>query len=153
MFSQSVSDTFERLGEELGIEQFEFDDDGYCLLRVDDAIDLAIELDEDSQSIILSADCGDLPSANREKVLQELLDANFYWAGSGGATFATNSQTDTVCLQAREAAAQLDLDRLRDLLLAMISNAEAWRQRLEDISAGRTPTETNTELPPDAMHV
>ena len=153
MFPQSVSDAFERLGEELGVEQFSFDDDGYCLLRIDDAIDLAIELDEDTQSVFLTADCGDLPTANREKVLQELLDANFYWAGSGGASFATNSQAGTVCLQAREPAAHLDLDRLRHLLLAMISNAEVWRKRLEEIAAEQAPTQTSTEFPPDAMHV
>jgi hypothetical protein len=63
-----------------------------CLVRIDGRIDLAIEFEDDSQSLLLTARCGALPREHRERVLQALLDANFYGAGSGGATLSTNSR-------------------------------------------------------------
>jgi hypothetical protein len=134
MSKQGVQALIARLSEAFGIPALEMDDEGYCLVRIDDKLDLSIEFDEDSQSVLLSVRCGLLPEANRAAILQELLDANFYWTGSGGATLATNSREGAVYLQYREPAASLEQQRLADLIQAIVSNAEMWNERLVELA-------------------
>jgi len=141
MSKQSVQALLARLSEAFGIPALEMDDEGYCLVRIDDKIDLSIEFDEDTQSVLLSAKCGSVPETNRAAILQELLDANFYWTGSGGATLATNSREGAVYLQYREPVASLDQQRLADLLQAIVSNAELWNERLVELAVATAPAE------------
>lgn len=68
-------------------------------------------------------------------VLRELLNANFYWTGSGGGTLSRNGHTGTVYLQVREPMSLVDLGRLKDLLHAIVMNAEFWRTRLATLTA------------------
>jgi len=124
------------LATSAGFPDLGLDADGRCLVRIDGRIDLAIEFDDDSQSLVLTARCGPLPQSNREHVLQALLDANFYGAGSGGATLSTNSREGAVYMQFREPTLHLDQPRLQDLLQAAVVNAEFWGARLQKLAAG-----------------
>ena len=146
MSVKSLQALLSRLGEAYGIPALQMDDDGYCLVRVDDRIDLAIEFHEDSQSLQLSARCGTLPEENRAGILQELLDANFLWSGTGGAMLATNSREGALYLQYREPIARLDQQRLADLLHAIVANAEAWHGRLAELAIEREPGENTVML-------
>ena len=135
MSRQNLDALLSRLAQSAGFPDLHLDSDGRCLVRIDGKIDLAIEFDDDSDSLVLSARCGTLPRENRERVLQALLDANYHWTGSGGATLATNSREGAVYLQFREPMLHLDAPRLQDLLHAVIVNAEYWGARLEKLAS------------------
>lgn len=122
-----------RLAEQLNIEGLQLDNTGYCLVTVDQKIDLSIEFNEETQSAIFTTLCGVLPAEgceSRAAILLELLDANYYWAGSGGATLSTNSDLGTVYLQFRESAAQLDQARLEEILQALLDGTDFWQSKL-----------------------
>jgi len=139
MSRENLEGLLRGLAASAGFPDLKLDADGRCLVRIDGRVDLAIEFEEDSQSLLLTARCGALPREHRERVLQALLDANFYGAGSGGATLSTNSREGAVYLQFREPTLHLDQPRLEDLLHAAILNAEFWGERLQKLAAGPAP--------------
>ncbi|MEZ0298586.1 MAG: type III secretion system chaperone [Candidatus Methylacidiphilales bacterium] len=104
---------------------------GHTVVKVDERIDLVLSFEPDSQSLVLIATCGTLPHDHLLPLLQEILDANFHWAGSGGATLATNSQQGKLYLQYREPIQHMDERRLQELLTAIVHNATIWADRLE----------------------
>lgn len=136
-----------RVGEAMGVSNLEADADGYCLLRIDDRLELSLEFDEDSQSVILSAACGQLPKPANGQMLMELLAANFYWSGVGGATLSVHEPTHTVYLQYRETLDHLDAPRLQDLLHAMLTNSETWSERLTALANGQAVPGASAPLP------
>jgi hypothetical protein len=147
MGRQALNELLVRLGPELGIAELGLDDDGYCLLRVDDRIEMAVEMEEDSDSVVLTANCGPLAESNKPRVLQELLSANFYWTGSGDGTLSTNSETGHVYLQFREPMLNLDLARLKILMHSMISNADFWTSRLGVLAMEQPPKTEAAPVP------
>lgn len=153
MSKENLRSLLERLGQEVGAANLELDAEGYCLVRIDDRIDLSIEIDEDSDSVILTAGCGDFPQEPSAALLLEMLDANFYWAGSGGATLSTNSETGVVYLQIREPLAQLELPRFQELILGLITNAEYWMSHLESAPRRTEETALPAELPRNVVAV
>jgi hypothetical protein len=142
MSRQNLDTQLQRVAQSANLPDLRLDSDGHCQVRIDGAIDLMIEFDADSESLLLTARCGPIPAAGREAVLLALLDANYYGAGSGGATLATNSSAGDVYLQFRESTSQLDQARLEALLKAVILNAEFWAARLPKVAAGTTAAST-----------
>ena len=132
MSKDYLNSLLSRVGELIGMHNLTADDDGYCLLRIDDQLDLSIEFDEDTESAILSATCGVLPEPPSPALLAEIIMANYYWIGSGGGTLALNGRNRTLYLQFREPMAQLDAPRLKDLLEALVMNAETWGRKLRE---------------------
>ncbi|HEX7750554.1 MAG TPA: type III secretion system chaperone [Bordetella sp.] len=130
MSKQNLQTLLQRLGQTVGIADLALDDDGYCLLRLDGTLDIAVEFIEDAELVVLTARCGALGEQNREAVLQQIADANFYWAGTGGGTLSTNSREGMVYLHFRESTAHLDQARLENLLQALVLNSERWGARL-----------------------
>lgn len=135
MSQENLEIQLQRLAAAKGLPALRLDADGFCMVRIDNLLDLTFQFEVDSQSLVLSVCCGMLPATRRERVLHALLDANFQWSGSGGATISTNSAEGTVYLQLRESTAQLDADRLADLLQGLILNGEIWVARLARLSA------------------
>ncbi|HOB61168.1 MAG TPA: type III secretion system chaperone [Candidatus Competibacteraceae bacterium] len=138
-----------RVGDAIGVGNLEADADGYCLLRVDGQLELSIEFDEDSQSVILSAACGQLSATASSQILLELLSANFYWSGAGGSTLSVHGPTRTVYLQYRETIDHLDAPRLQDLLHAMLMNSETWSERLTALASGQAAPGAAVPMPVD----
>jgi hypothetical protein len=130
MSKQNLQTLLQRIGQTVGIPDLALDDDGYCQLRIDGTLDIAIEFIEDGELAVFTARCGAIGDRNRAAVLQQIADANFYWVGSGGGTLSTNSREGTVYLQYREPTTQMDQARLENLLQALANNAERWGARL-----------------------
>lgn len=142
MSKQNLQTLLQRIGQTVGISDLSLDDDGYCLLRLDGALDIAVEFIEEAELVVLTARCGALGEQNREAVLQQITDANFYWTGAGGGTLSTNSREGMVYLHYRESTAHLDQAGLENLLQALVMNAERWGARLAAAGAPATAPAT-----------
>jgi|SRR5690554_2369654 len=126
-----------RLGEAIGVASLEADDDNYCLLTVDDEREISIEFDAERDALILSIGCGTLRQPASVETLTELLAANYHWIGSGGGTLSLYGQGE-VALQISVPVAQLEVEQLKDLLEALVHNAEFWCERLQAEGNGTT---------------
>jgi hypothetical protein len=133
-----------RLGEALGIAGLALDEGGICTLAIDDGavivslghnpaagtLDLMICLDE------VVPDAG---------LATRLLQANFGWRTTGGASFAVEPVSGAVVLQRRVGAAEAGGGGVIAALEALVATAQAWAARLGEAAA---PPE-GTLLPPD----
>jgi Tir chaperone protein (CesT) family len=109
-------------------------DDG-CVLLFDGDLALRIEYDEPSEQLMFSIYLASLPEERPERLLRELLGANLYWIGSGGATMCIDSASDAILLIQAQRVAELDDGRFERLVESLLNMAERWRER---IAAHRT---------------
>ncbi|WP_263769498.1 type III secretion system chaperone [Propionivibrio soli] len=147
-----------RAGVLAGIRDLVADEDGFCLVQVDGRLMLTLEYSQDADAVILGAVCGRLPEPAPASLLSEILEANYYWIGSGGGTLAINSPAGTLDLQFRESIERMEPERLKDLLGAMVINAERWQRRLDDFAAAPSAQNDMTssakaQLPPAGVRV
>ena len=138
MSRDNLQTLIERLSTELGLSDLRLDAElDACGFQADGKIDVLIEYEEESDTVLLTATVGKLPPVEeRASLLQQLLDANYYGVGSGGGTLATNSDAGEVYLQIRESTEQLDQKRFAELLQTLLNNAEVWNSRLSGTPAG-----------------
>jgi hypothetical protein len=118
-----------RLGEAIGIADLALDDGGACTLVIDNGaiiVSLGHNAAAGALDLMTCLDQVEPTPAN----LARLLQANFSWRGSGGATFALDPTGGAVMLQRRIADATDD--ELKAALEALVATAEAWIKRFPD---------------------
>lgn len=142
MPKNSLDTLLDQVAKLTGIPDLATDEEGFCLIQIDEQLDLSIEYHEDFGAVVLSITCGKLPQEPSIALLQEILEANYYWMGSGGGTLAINGIRRTLDLQFREPLDHLDAGHLKDLMEAMVINAEVWQQKL---NAVQTPAGASSQ--------
>jgi hypothetical protein len=130
------------LGSTLGLRGLRFDEDGRCLLAIDE---LPVELERvsDGSALLLTCIVGELPATGREGAMGRLLDANFLYKGTQGATLGVALGSDVVVLFHRVAAAGLGLIALRQMLENFTAAGEHARTLLalgDEVPAQPAPT-------------
>lgn len=127
MDRDQVAALIAQLGGEIGIPSLALDADGSCTLFIDDGgviVSLGHNTVTGSIDLMVCLDAVE-PAA---VPLNLLLQANFAWRGSRGATFAIEPASGALVLQRRVTAA--DGAELRQALEELIDAAEAWSKRL-----------------------
>jgi hypothetical protein len=120
-----------RLGEAIGIADLALDDGGTCTLAIDNGaiiVSLGHNAAAGALDLMTCLDQVEPTPAN----LARLLQANFSWRGSGGATFALDPTGGAVMLQRRIADAKATDDELKAALEALVATAEAWIKRFPE---------------------
>jgi hypothetical protein len=118
-----------RLGQVIGIADLALDDAGTCTMVIDNGaviVSLGHNAAAGALDLMTCLDQVEPTPAN----LARLLQANFSWRGSGGATFALDPTGGAVMLQRRIADATDD--ELKAALEALVATAEAWIKRFPD---------------------
>ncbi len=111
------------------------DEDNSCVLLFDGELALNIEYDEPAERLVFSIYIDRLPSEGAEPLARELLAANLYWIGAGGATLCLESATGTILMIYASRVAELDDIRFERIVENMLDMAERWRER---VTAHRT---------------
>ena len=128
MSKETVSRVLEEFGTLLGVEGVQLDESGCAALGFDNVV-VNFEVDEDRERLLLSAYLGE-PQADRLKTYELLLDANFCWQGTGGATLSLQRATGGVVLFDAIATPRLDLQALESRLQTFVNTAEVWTAQL-----------------------
>jgi hypothetical protein len=118
------------LGTDLGIPGLAFDDAGRCRLMIDE-LQVEIERTHDGSALFMTCLVGELPASGREAVMARLLDANFLFKGTQGATLGVASGSDVVVLAHRAPAAGLGMLELRHMLENFTAAGDHARLLLE----------------------
>jgi hypothetical protein len=117
-----------RLGELLGIGQMELDRDSLAFLTIDDRL-IMIGYDTPESRLVLMAPLGEPPAEPAR--LHRLLEANFLWRATGGASFAIDPSSGLLSLL-RPLPAHLDVTDLQRTLLGLVDFADAWEAELAE---------------------
>lgn len=139
-FTRTLSDFASRLG----LEGLALDEQGAATLRVDDAIEFNLVESADGQTVTAFVDLGPLgEDADDPDTLRQLLQANYFWSGTGGATLSLHPDTGSVLLARQFPANRMTADLLEEVFQQFVEFAERGLQNDEEDSE----TTSAAELP------
>lgn len=137
--TQQVQLLLNDLGKIVGIPDLALRD-GQCALLIDDRLELEISHADGDDRLVLAALLGKMPAdAGPERYL-DLLDANFFWRGTEGATLGIDRDSDSVVLVDSIHVANLHAGDLEAKLGRFVRAAQDWTARI----AGEGPVTGGT---------
>jgi hypothetical protein len=132
-YREEVNVLLGELGKALDLSSLKLDANNHCLILFDDKIVLNLELQEEEGALIVYSYISIVPFAGKELILEILLEANFFWKISHGATFAIDKQTQTLVLEQKFPIPLIKMENFQDELGLFVDVAEAWMKRIDDI--------------------
>lgn len=133
-----MSDNFVRMIQELAgilkIDHFVMDSQTQCTLNIDDFIVLIQHLTESDQ-VLVACPLGPVPGPDRQDarnaLYRQLLQGQFLFKETAGATLAVDPENSFIILQLVHDMAELGKNSLFTVLETFINVATLWRTRLE----------------------
>ena len=136
-FEAKVNIILSSLGEFLGILDLQFEEeDNTCTLQFNEDLIIHLTFDEEREELIIHCLVGQLPEENRAQIVEQLLEANFFWAGTRGATISLEQESRQIILAKAIAACNAEGTLLsgESLAKAMVDLAEVnlhWKSFLQ----------------------
>ena len=115
------------LGEKLGIELD--GTEGACGLDVDGT---TVILQDAGEMLLVRGEIGEPPPQDMESLFRAVLDANFLYQGTGGATIARSPENGLLVLQKYDWLERTDADRALATVTRFAETLAAWRRILAD---------------------
>jgi hypothetical protein len=144
MSVEALQNLLGKFGQRSSIANLQADENGFCRLAFDDKIEVDLNLEEEAE-LLFSCRIGQYQETYSQAVFQELLEGNFFWLGTGGATLSIDSSENTVYLAYQEDMAQMDYARFETLLENFINTAEYWMGRLQAVDQAITTAPSETD--------
>jgi hypothetical protein len=134
---EQVDRVLAAFGDAIGLDGLALDDAGMGTIFVDDTA-VALEFDAPGERLLLYTSLG-VPEGDPAAAHAELLEANLFWRGTAGATFALQPETGSVLLVQALPGRDLELAGFETALQAFVDTSEAWEQRLQAPPAAAAP--------------
>lgn len=131
------------LGGLVGISSLALNEKGQCTLVVDERIEIGLSFNDGDDSMIVASVVGRMPAEAASDVYAMLLDANFFWRGTGGATLGVERDSGAIVLVEPVALPGLQIGRLEARLGGFVKAAREWTDRLSaptDVSEATAET-------------
>ncbi len=127
-----MADAIRQLGHALGLGDAVLDANGACAMQFDERYIVTIQCDEAEDALCFHADLGDLP---RPQTCVDLLRANLFWQGTGGATLALSHDDPPRVILARSVAWRgAGTAALLEVLETFVNTVEEWTLTFEEQS-------------------
>ena len=120
-------------GKTIGIAELQLDNEARCNLLFDD-IGVSFELAPKEESVYLYAMLGVAPSTGLEPIYTQLLDANYIFKGTQGATIGVEASSNSIVLIREERLENMQLSRFEATVKAFVDLAESWREKLNELT-------------------
>ncbi|MEZ5581677.1 MAG: type III secretion system chaperone [Candidatus Competibacteraceae bacterium] len=133
------------LGREIGLPEMAMDENDFVCLFTNDGVVLNLDYHEDEDVLVMYATVGEIPDDQRLQLYQELLQANFFWQSTAGATMCIDHTAERVMLMTNITVGDLDLPKLMAVLDHFTGLAWVWSDRIREL----TGQESKTESPKD----
>jgi hypothetical protein len=140
-FARALSE----FGSRLGIDDLRLNDQGAATLRLDDAIEVNFLESVDGEKVTAFVDLGPLgeDDVDDPDALRRLLEANYFWSGTEGATLGLEPGTGSVVLAQQFSVGIVTAELLESTLQRFVEFAERGLQN--DNETGETSSAA--ELP------
>lgn len=110
-------------GNALGLDGLSLDESGYCCLSFDEVV-VNIESVGESSLVLLYSSLGALPADAGPEVYRRLLDANYFFQGTGGATIGLDTGMGAVAITRVVEAAGMEVLDWEAAIKAFVDAAE-----------------------------
>lgn len=131
---KEVNSLLEKLGASLGLQDLSLDENNHCILLFDDKVILNMELDENNELLVVYSYLGEVPFEGRENIFETLLESNFFWRNTQGATLGIDKHTQTVVLAYPMELPLKNKDIFEERLAVFVDVTEQWINKLEHLS-------------------
>ena len=121
-------------GASIGIPELTLDEENRCNLMFDE-VAVSFELSPDEDAVYIYAYLGDVVPGNNNALFASLLDANYLFRGTGGATIGVDEASGRVVMIRSEDLSALRLSRFSSLAEEFINLAELWQKKLAEFPA------------------
>ena len=136
-------------GTAIGMPELELDEENRCNLTFDE-VAVSFELSPDEASVYLYSYLGDVAGNDSKAVFAALLDANYLFRGTLGATMGVDEVSGRVVIIRSEDLSTLRLSRFQSLVEEFVNLAELWQNRPVEFPA-QTAQESPPATPVDAL--
>lgn len=143
------------LGQQMGIVDLSFDDDGLVVLDINDKQTLVLGFEAELGTIFMFSPIQGTDGKRSGGLLERLLAANFIWQETQGATLALDKETDHVVLQQRLTIAAFSNKDFESRLETFVNTVQSFSKIAIEAALAIVPTapQTTTEMMPNVMRV
>ena len=128
-----VQKLFDELSSRTGMPRIDLSEDNSAILPFGEEMLLYVHYRAEIPEVDFTVPIGSVPKRKKASVYERLLSANFYWAGTHGATLSYQEDLDEVIIQFREDTTNLGVERLQSVMEGFLSVAMEWKGRLSKI--------------------
>ena len=133
------------LAEKMGVgSEIEIDDEQRCLLEFDD-MGVVIQGVDAAEAVVLLSPIGMPPPENPAQLYRALLEANYLFQGTSGATLSVEPERGGVNLCRQLDARMLDVEGLMQALDAFLNTLAAWKTFIDGYRPDKTPDSAPAE--------
>jgi hypothetical protein len=130
----------ELLSKTLKLDGLVLDDSGQVFLLFDNVLLIRMVYEADRSMIHFSSKIAELEDLEdpqlRVDLIQEMLEANLFWAGTQGATLSVDGITEYAMLRAEEPLNALEYERFEKMIENFVNAVEFWGQHVESMKNG-----------------
>ena len=119
------SDLMQHLGKHYGLDSVTMTEENSCTLIIN-GFHVIFVYFEKGEQLLLAAPIGDLPTENREHLLLRLLQAQFFFDKTGGATLAVDPEGQFVSIQVVLPLQIVTFDNIAVIAEGFVRTAEHW---------------------------
>ena len=131
-----VQKLFDELSSRTGMPRIDLSADNSAILPFGEEMLLYVHYRAEIPEVDFTVPIGSVPKRKKASVYERLLSANFYWAGTHGATLSYQEDLDEVIIQFREDTTSLGVERLQSVMEGFLSVAMEWKGMLSKIIDG-----------------
>ena len=128
-----VQKLFDELSSRTGMPRIDLSEDNSAILPFGEEMLLYVHYRAEIPEVDFTVPIGSVPKRKKASVYERLLSANFYWAGTHGATLSYQEDLDEVIIQFREDTTSLGVERLQSVMEGFLSVAMEWKGKLAKI--------------------
>ncbi len=133
MTAEAMQGLFREFGGEIGIPDLQLDEENRCNLMFDD-IAVSFELGQDEDSVYIYSYLSDAPLENREEFYARLLDANYTFKYTQGATLGVEYASKKVLLIREYGLETMRLSAFESVVERFVNLAEYWKQKIPTLA-------------------
>ena len=130
-----MKNLFSEFGAAIGLPELQPDEENRCNLMFDE-VAVSFELSPHEDSIYIYAYLGDMPAGAPKALPAALLDANYLFRGTGGATIGMDEATGRVVMVRAADLSTLRQSTFQSLVEEFVNLAELWQKKLAGFPMG-----------------
>ena len=142
---EAVQKILASFGESLGISNLKFDEDNYCCLLFDEVC-INLEADVKTGQIFFNSPLGPIPENGDQAFFEMLLEANYFYRETGGASLAMNRDANIVQLIYSIPYQGLDLVQFEQIMESLVNLSESWTQKILVYEPARVDEDVDIDL-------
>ena len=143
-----VDNIVKELGNQLGLDNLALDENNVCRIVFDEKFNVDIEAMPDKKSFFIHAVLCRVPAEHKEVLFAELLEANLFGKGTGGASFGYDANLGEVLLFRRFETEKTDYPEFEAAVEEFLNYMESWSKRIESGEAGEGPSSREPGMAP-----